>query len=85
MLGGDPEKGEQLLRHVIHEVPEAVNARISLAKSYCKRGRHQDAVDHLIGQAIGRGEMRGRTRAQIHFRQAHALAAEIERSRIVTR
>jgi len=44
MLGGDPEKGEQLLRHVIHEVPEAVNARISLAKSYCKRGRHQDAV-----------------------------------------
>lgn len=44
MLGGDPEKGEQLLRHVIHEVPDAVNARISLAKSYCKRGRHQDAV-----------------------------------------
>jgi tetratricopeptide (TPR) repeat protein len=44
MLGGDPEKGEQVLRHVIHEVPEAVNARISLAKSYCKRGRHQDAV-----------------------------------------
>lgn len=44
VLGGDPEKGEQVLRHVIHEVPEAVNARISLAKSYCKRGRHQDAV-----------------------------------------
>lgn len=44
LLGGDPEKGEQLLRHVIQEVPEAVNARISLAKSYCKRGRHQDAV-----------------------------------------
>lgn len=44
MLGGDPEKGEQLLRHVIQEVPEAVNARISLAKSYCKRGRHQDAM-----------------------------------------
>ena len=44
LLGGDAEKGEQLLRHVIHEVPDAVNARISLAKSYCKRGRHQDAV-----------------------------------------
>lgn len=44
MLGGDPEKGEQLLRHVIQQEPDAVNARISLAKSYCKRGRHQDAV-----------------------------------------
>ncbi len=44
MLGGDPDKGEQLLRHVIQQEPEAVNARISLAKSYCKRGRHQDAV-----------------------------------------
>lgn len=44
MLGGDPDKGEQLLRHVIQQEPDAVNARISLAKSYCKRGRHQDAV-----------------------------------------
>ena len=44
LLGGDPETGEQLLRHVIQQEPEAVNARISLAKSYCKRGRHQDAV-----------------------------------------
>lgn len=44
LLGGDPEKGEQVLRHVIQREPEAVNARISLAKSYCKRGRHQDAV-----------------------------------------
>ncbi len=33
MLGGDPEKGEQVLRHVIHEVPEAVNARISSTNS----------------------------------------------------
>jgi tetratricopeptide (TPR) repeat protein len=44
LLGGDPEKGEQVLRQVIQREPEAVNARISLAKSYCKRGRHQDAV-----------------------------------------
>jgi tetratricopeptide (TPR) repeat protein len=44
LLGGDPETGEQLLRHVIQQEPEAVNARISLAKSYCKRGRHQDAM-----------------------------------------
>lgn len=44
LLGGDPEKGEQLLQHVIQQEPQAVNARISLAKSYCKRGRHHDAV-----------------------------------------
>lgn len=44
LLGGDPEKGEQVLQQVIQREPEAVNARISLAKSYCRRGRHQDAV-----------------------------------------
>ncbi|MEQ1793296.1 MAG: hypothetical protein ABL970_03815 [Nitrospira sp.] len=44
LLGGDPDKGEQVLQQVIQREPEAVNARISLAKSYCRRGRHQDAV-----------------------------------------
>jgi tetratricopeptide (TPR) repeat protein len=44
LLGGDPDKGEQLLQHVIQREPQAVNARISLAKSYCNRGRHHDAV-----------------------------------------
>jgi cytochrome c-type biogenesis protein CcmH/NrfG len=44
MLGGDPDKGEQLLQHVIQKEPQAVNARLSLAKSYCSRGRHHDAV-----------------------------------------
>lgn len=44
LLGGDPEKGEQVLQQVIQREPESVNARISLAKSYCRRGRHQDAV-----------------------------------------
>jgi len=51
LLGGDPDKGEQLLRHVIQQEPQSVNARISLAKSYCKRGRHQDAVS-LASEAL---------------------------------
>jgi hypothetical protein len=44
ILGGNPEKGEQLLLHVIEKEPQAVNARLSLAQSYCSRGRHHDAV-----------------------------------------
>ena len=51
MLGGNPDKGEQLLRHVIDKEPQAVNARLSLAKSYCGRGRHQDAVT-LASEAL---------------------------------
>lgn len=43
-LGGDKEKGETLLRHVIAREPGAVNARLSLAKSYCAGGRHEEAV-----------------------------------------
>lgn len=44
LLGGDPDRGEQLLQYVIKQEPLAVNARLSLAKSYCNRGRHQEAV-----------------------------------------
>lgn len=51
MLGGDPEKGENILQHVIQREPEAVNARLSLAKSFCSRGRHHDAVT-LASEAL---------------------------------
>lgn len=44
LLGGDKEKGELLLRQVIDREPAAVNARLSLAKSYCAGGRHDEAV-----------------------------------------
>ncbi len=43
-MGGDKEKGESLLRQVISREPAAVNARLSLAKSYCAGGRHEEAV-----------------------------------------
>jgi hypothetical protein len=44
LLGGDPDRGEQVLRYVIAQEPQAVNARLSLAKSSCVRGRHREAV-----------------------------------------
>lgn len=44
LLGGDRDKGEALLRQVIEREPMAVNARLSLAKSYCAGGRHEEAV-----------------------------------------
>lgn len=44
LLGGDSEKGEQLLQHVIKRAPKAVNARLALAKVRCERGSHQEAV-----------------------------------------
>ncbi len=43
-MGGDKEKGELLLREVIAREPASVNARLSLAKSYCAGGRHEEAV-----------------------------------------
>lgn len=44
LLGGDTEKGEALLERVVSRAPKAVNARLSLAKVRCERGRHQEAV-----------------------------------------
>ena len=44
IMGGDPEKGEALLRRVVQEDPTAVNARIGLARLCVERGDHQDAL-----------------------------------------
>ena len=44
LLGGDREKGEKLLRYVLLKSPQSVNARLSLAKSYCADGRHREAL-----------------------------------------
>ena len=44
LLGGDADRGEQILHYVIQKAPQAVNARLSLAKSFSSRGRHHDAV-----------------------------------------
>jgi len=51
MLGGDREKGEKLLRYVLLKSPQSVNARLSLAKSYCADGRHSEALS-LASEAL---------------------------------
>ncbi|GKS56671.1 hypothetical protein YTPLAS18_01980 [Nitrospira sp.] len=51
LLGGDTEKGEELLRWVIARAPASVNARLNLAKSYCARGMHGQAID-LASEAL---------------------------------
>jgi cytochrome c-type biogenesis protein CcmH/NrfG len=44
ILGGDKTRGEQLLQQVVKRAPQAVNARLALARVRCERGRHQEAV-----------------------------------------
>jgi hypothetical protein len=51
LLGGDREKGEKLLRYVLLKSQQSVNARLSLAKSYCADGRHSEALS-LASEAL---------------------------------
>ena len=44
LLGGDVEKGEQLLLQVVKQAPKSVNARLVLAKVRCERGHHHEAM-----------------------------------------
>lgn len=44
LLGGDVEKGEQLLQQVVKHAPKAINARLALARVWCQRGQHNDAM-----------------------------------------
>ena len=51
LLGGNREKGEKLLQYVLLKSPQSVNARLSLAKSYCADGRHSEALS-LASEAL---------------------------------
>ena len=44
-LGGDDEKGEVMLRQVIKEDPESINARMVVARQCAERGEHQEAYE----------------------------------------
>jgi hypothetical protein len=44
MLGGDPTKGEAMLREVLRRDPSAVNARLVLAKYVDGRGNRDEAI-----------------------------------------
>lgn len=45
LLGGDPEKGEAMLRQVIKVAPDSINARMVVARSCADRGENQEAFD----------------------------------------
>jgi len=44
LLGGDLEKGEQLLRRVIREDPTSIHARVTLAQIHADRGEYVEAM-----------------------------------------
>ena len=80
LLGGDAEKGEALLEHVVSRAPKAVNARLSLAKVRCEHGRHQEAVtlatDALaLAQQHNRPDFIPEARAVLKQLQANAAKA----------
>ena len=79
LLGGDSEKGQQLLQHVIKRAPKAVNARLALAKVRCERGNHQEAVA-LASDALAIARKDGRAtfvhEATTVLRQAQTHAAK---------
>ena len=79
LLGGDSEKGEQLLQQVIQRAPNAVNARLALAKVRCERGNHQEAMT-LASDALDIAKKDGRTtfihEAKTVLRQAQTQAAK---------
>ncbi|HBP87496.1 MAG TPA: hypothetical protein PKK23_10420 [Nitrospirales bacterium] len=51
LFGGDEEKGEAMLRQVIQEAPQSINARMVVARSCAERGEDQEAFD-LAKQAL---------------------------------
>ena len=79
LLGGDQDKGERILEMIIRRDPKSVNARLSLAKSYCSRGNHQPAIV-LASEALQLAQADQRNDfileaqaalAQMRARQAH--------------
>lgn len=79
VLGGDLEKGEQLLQRVVKQAPRSVNARLALARVWCHQGRHDDAVT-LASEALALAQKHQRLdfipEAQALLQQAKANAAK---------
>jgi len=83
-LGGDSEKGEQLLRYVVKQAPKAVNAKLALARVWCQRGRHREAIV-LATKALAIAQKRQRVdfipEAQAVLQQARAKATKTKERR----
>jgi hypothetical protein len=77
-LGGDSEKGEQLLQQVVKQAPKAVNARLALARVKCQHGLHEEAAT-LASDALALAQKHNRTEfipeAEAMLEQARANAA----------
>jgi tetratricopeptide (TPR) repeat protein len=77
MLGGDQEKGEEMLNRVIQRAPKAINARITLAKTYAARGNYRDAMV-LASEAL---ELAKTERRADLIPEAQATLLEVQRIR----
>ena len=83
-LGGDSERGEQLLQQVVKQAPKAVNARLALARVWCQHGRHDQAAA-MASDALALAQKDQRVEfipeAQALLQQAMASATKIKHSR----
>lgn len=83
-LGGDSEKGEQLLQQVVRQAPKAVNARLALARVWCQHGRHDEAAT-MASDALALAQKDQRVEfipeAQALLQQATASATKIKHPR----
>ena len=83
-LGGDSEKGEQLLQQVVKQAPRAVNARLALARVWCQHGRHNEAAA-LASDALGLAQQYQRVEfipeAQALLQQARTNATKVKHIR----
>lgn len=83
-LGGDMEKGEQLLQQVVRQAPKAVNARLALARVWCQKGRHDEAMV-LASDALALAQKHHRVEfipeAQALLQQAKANATKVKHPR----
>ena len=51
LLGGDPQKGEEILQEVVKKDRKAVSARLTLARIYAERGDREAAI-RLASRAV---------------------------------
>jgi tetratricopeptide (TPR) repeat protein len=84
ILGGDIEKGEQLLQQVVKQAPKAVNARLALARVWCQHGRHHEAMV-LASDALDLAQKHQQTEfipeAKTLLQQARANATKVKHHR----
>jgi hypothetical protein len=84
VLGGDIEKGEQLLQQVVKQAPKAVNARLALARVWCEHGRHNEAMvlaSDALALARRHQQYEFIPEAQTLLQQAKAKAIKVKHHR----